>query len=213
MKILIIGANGQIGEKLTHKFKASSHNPLAMVREEAQKKQFEDAGVEAVLGDLEGDFEHAFTDHVDAVVFAAGSGAGTDADKTHLIDRLGAKKAIDFAIKNRVSRFIMVSALGVEKQASEWSDEMRTYYEAKADADNHLMQSNLDWTVLMPGELSDENGTNNVTLAVDIKETGSIPRVDVATVIEKIIDKENTYQKILGLVSGKTPIDNAVEAI
>lgn len=214
MKVLVIGAHGQIGNKLVHKLKSSTHNPLAMVREEKQAKEFKDAGIEAVVADLEGDFEHAFTHNVDAVVFAAGSGPDTGADKTHLIDRLGAKKSVDFAIKNKIPRFILVSAMGADYKPTEWPKEMVTYYEAKADADKHLIQSNLDWTIILPGELSDEAGTNNVQLGSKLEQrTGKIPRVDVATVLEKVLDKENTYQKALELLSGKTPIDDAVEAI
>ncbi len=114
MKTLIIGANGKIGSKLASKLKNSAHPPVLMVREQKQVEEYKQQGYETVLGDLEKDISHAF-DGVEAVVFAAGSGADTGQDKTHLIDRLGAKKAIDEAIKHKANRFILLSVLGADK--------------------------------------------------------------------------------------------------
>jgi NAD(P)H-dependent flavin oxidoreductase YrpB (nitropropane dioxygenase family) len=45
------------------------------------------------VADLEGDFENAYQG-IDAVIFAAGSGGHTGADKTILIDLWGAIKAM-----------------------------------------------------------------------------------------------------------------------
>lgn len=54
MNVLIIGANGRIGQHLVRKLqKSDQHSPIAMVRKEEQKKQFEDQGVNTVLVDLE----------------------------------------------------------------------------------------------------------------------------------------------------------------
>ncbi|GGB38741.1 hypothetical protein GCM10011409_15320 [Lentibacillus populi] len=47
----------------------------------------------------------------DAVIFAAGSGGSTGADKTLLVDLDGAAKAVEAAEKQGIKRFIMISAL------------------------------------------------------------------------------------------------------
>jgi len=211
MKTLIIGANGQIGKKLAKKLKDSSHEPIAMVRKEEQQKEFENMGVESVLADLEKDIDHAF-DHVQAVVFTAGSGAHTGADKTDLVDRKGAKKAIDAAVKNNVDRFIMVSSMGTDQPPSNWPESMAHYLAAKADADKHLMQSNLNYTIIRPGRLTNENGTNNVRLAEELDDKqGEIPRTDVATLIEKTLDADTMSGKIVEVLEGKVPIDDAIK--
>ena len=210
MKTLIIGSNGKIGKILSKKLKKSHHTPLAMIRKESQKGDFINAGIETVLADLEEDFEHAF-DGVNAVVFTAGSGGHTGPDKTHLVDRIGAKKAIDLAVKKNIDQFIMVSALGADASPEKWPDSMKHYYEAKADADKHLMQSGLNYTILKPGRLTDDSGTNAVSLGEEIpKDNRQIPRTDVATVIEKSLGKSHLYKKSLELLSGDTPIDDAV---
>ncbi|WP_425392557.1 SDR family oxidoreductase [Ekhidna sp.] len=213
MNVLIIGANGKIGTILSNKLKGTPHQPIAMVRKEEQQKSFEEKGVGAVLADLEKDFDHAF-EGVNAVVFTAGSGAHTGKDKTHLVDRVGAKKAIDLAVKHKVDRFIMISAFGADANPDKWPESMAHYYEAKADADKHLMQSGLDYTILMPGKLTDENGTNNIELGDKISQrSGSISRIDVATVIQKVLDNDNSIGKNLELLSGDTPIDEAVSRL
>lgn len=213
MNVLVIGASGKIGSILTKKLKGTPHQPTAMVRKEEQIKFFEGQGVSTVLADLEKDFDHAF-EGVNAVVFTAGSGAHTGQEKTHLIDRIGAKKAIDLAIKHKVNRFILVSVLGADASPQEWPESMTYYYEAKADADKHLMQSALNYTILRPGRLTDENGTNNVLLGEKIShKDGSISRTDVATVIQKVLGHEQTYGKSLELLNGNTPIDKALDEI
>ena len=210
MNVLIIGANGKIGTILSQKLKGTPHQPIAMVRKEEQQKTFEDKGIKTILADLEKDFDHAF-DGVNAVVFTAGSGAHTGKDKTHLVDRVGAKKTIDLAVKHKVDRFVMVSAFGADASPDQWPKSMAHYYEAKADADKHLMQSGLNYTILMPGRLTDENGTNNVEIGEKISQrSGSITRTDVATVVQKSLDHEKTFGKNLELLSGDTPVDEAL---
>lgn len=77
MKVLIVGANGQIGKQTVEKMVNDDvFTPTAMVRKEEQVKAFQDMGAETVLQDLEGQVEDiaAAAKGKDAVVFAAGSG-------------------------------------------------------------------------------------------------------------------------------------------
>lgn len=55
MKVFLIGANGQIGQRLVSLFRDNpDHSVRAMVRKEEQKASLEAAGAEAVLANLEG---------------------------------------------------------------------------------------------------------------------------------------------------------------
>ncbi|MEX0845326.1 MAG: SDR family oxidoreductase [Balneolaceae bacterium] len=213
MNVLVIGANGQIGTRLVQKLKESSHHPKAMVREESQIEKFDAEGIETVLADLEEDFGHAFQE-VEAVVFTAGSGGHTPKSQTKVIDRDGAIKAIKEAQKAEVKRFIMVSALKANRSSENWSEAMQHYYEAKSAADEYLRNSGLDYTILMPGRLSNEDGTGNIDLGERIElDNRSITRDDVASVIVEILDQENTFGKSLELLQGNIPINEAVEKI
>ncbi|MAO66282.1 MAG: NAD-dependent dehydratase [Balneola sp.] len=214
MNVLIIGANGQIGTRLSKQLKKSDHKPIAMVRKEEQVDKFREKDIETVLGDLEEDFSHAF-ENVDAVVFTAGSGGDTPKSQTKVIDEQGAKKAIDKAKNAGVNRFIMVSALKANRDQDLWSEPMQHYYEAKSNADEYLRASGLDYTILMPGRLTNEEGTGKVELSGHIEklEGRDITRDDVASVIVQLLEAENTVAKSLDLLQGETPIDEAVSQI
>ncbi|MFB0909561.1 MAG: NAD(P)H-binding protein, partial [Flavobacterium sp.] len=73
--ILVAGANGTTGKKVVALLNESPYfNPIAMVRKVEQQAYFKAKNIETVLGDLEGDVSPLFTDSIDKVIFAAGSG-------------------------------------------------------------------------------------------------------------------------------------------
>ncbi|MGN8224499.1 SDR family oxidoreductase [Gracilimonas sp. BCB1] len=211
MKVLVIGANGQIGSRLVHQLNDAGHNPVAMVRKEEQVEQFKEHGIDTVLADLEEDFSHAY-ENIDAVVFSAGSGGHTPKSQTKVIDRDGAIKAIDEAEESGVKRFIMVSALKANRDPETWSETMEHYYDAKAKADEYLRNSDLNYTVLMPGRLTNETGTGKVELKERIEDidTKTITRDDVASVIVELLDEEQSSGKSLELLQGERSIKQAI---
>ncbi len=214
MNILVIGANGKIGSQIVNKIHSNTpHDAIAMVRKESQRKQFEKKGIKTVLGDLEEDFSHAF-DGNNAVIFTAGSGGDTGADKTEAVDKLGAIKAIDLAVKHEFIRFVEISAFGADFNPKEWPEKMAHYYGAKSAADDYLQQTKLNYTIIKPGLLTNDEPTGKVDYGERTDErVGSIPRADVAEVVVKSIDARNTFGKSLELLSGPNNIEKAIEAI
>jgi uncharacterized protein YbjT (DUF2867 family) len=105
----------------------------------------------------------------------------------------------------------MVSAIAVDRP-DEWSDQMRPYYEAKADADSRLLESGLDHTIVRPGGLTDDPGTGLVTVGTDL-ERGSIPREDVAAVVMAVLETPSSVGRSFELVSGDTPVEDAVRGL
>src|SRR2546423_1539895 len=100
-------------------------------------------------------------DAADAVVFAAGAGSGSGADRKWTVDYAGAAKLIVAAKATGVRRYVMVSAMGAGSPPS--GDEVfAVYLRAKARADEELRRSGLDWTIARPGRLTDEPGTGRV---------------------------------------------------
>lgn len=214
LKVLVVGANGQIGKHLVKLLKESDeYSVTAFVRTEQQAREFEDFGVEAVMGNLEGtvgELEEALKGS-DAVVFTAGSGGKTGYDKTLLIDLDGAVKVMEAAENAGIQRFIMVSALQAHNRQN-WNEQIKPYYVAKHYADRVLVQSKLTYTIIRPGGLLNEPGTGRVTIAEDL-ERGIISREDVAKTILAAINEESTFNKSFDLVSGETSIREAVKNI
>jgi uncharacterized protein YbjT (DUF2867 family) len=89
---------------------------------------------------------------------------------------------------------------------------MRPYYEAKAEADRRLEESGLDYTIVRPGGLTDDPGNGLVTIATDLQR-GEVPRDDVAAVLLAVLETPGSVGKTFELVSGDTPIDEAVRAL
>lgn len=208
MHVLVIGANGGIGRILVDRLVASGHEVRAMIRSASQADALAAAGAEPVVIDLEGpedELERA-VDGVDAVVFSAGSGASTGPDKTLLVDLYGALRTIDVCERSGVSRYVMVSAMATD-DISRGPEAIRHYLAAKAAADRLLMASELDWTVVRPGGLTDEAATGRVALgAPRLEERGHIPRADVADVLAACLEEPRTIGTVFEVVSGDVPI-------
>lgn len=94
MRVLVAGSNGSTGRRVVRRLRDGPHEPVAMIRDEDQRSRFTEQGLESVLADLEEPLDHAVED-CDAVVFCAGSGAGTGLDKTRAVDRDGAIRLTD----------------------------------------------------------------------------------------------------------------------
>ncbi|WP_456272462.1 SDR family oxidoreductase [Bacillus sp. AK031] len=216
MKILVVGANGQIGKQLVGLIQDSgSHTATAMIRKKEQASHFESSGAETTLVDLEGEIEDIAkaAQGVDAIVFTAGSGPHTGADKTLMIDLDGAVKTIKAAEKAGVKRFVMVSSFDTTREAiQEAPESFAPYVVAKHYADEWLRGTDLDYTIVHPGRLTNENGIGKVQIAGKV-ERGDVPREDVAQVLFGCLENDSTIGKEFQVVSGATSIKEALSNI
>ncbi|MCG8316391.1 MAG: SDR family oxidoreductase [Pseudomonadales bacterium] len=189
MKTLIIGANGKIGKALAEKMVKKGIDTRAMVRSKDQIAQFEEMGLEAVVGNLEGEMSEAFVG-CDAIVFTAGSGSGTGADKTLMVDLWGSIRAIDIAQEHNVKLFIMVSSLK-SCDPLRGPEKIRHYLVARHCADDHLSRSTLNFNLLRPGRLLDEESAGQFSGSFDWSDTvnaySTISREDVANIIVELL--------------------------
>ncbi len=214
MKVIVVGANGQIGRRVVKQLQESDqHSVVAVVRKQEQAIELQEKGIEAALVDLEGKVEQiaqTFTG-ADCIIFSAGSGGHTGPDKTLLIDLDGAVKCIEAAEAAGVERFLMVSAFDADKR-EKWSAEMRPYYVAKHYADRMLEQSSLNYTIIRPGGLINDPPKERIIAGVEA-EPNTISRDDVASVLVQAIDEPNTYQKSFNLVNGPFEIKEALQKL
>ncbi len=192
MNILIAGATGNTGARLTRKLKDGGHNPIAMHRESSDTSVLPNDVTlrQADLTNLSDDV----CDGVDVVVFAAGSGGNTDDEMTRKIDRDGAKALIDIAARKGVGRFVMLSSVGANDPDPD--SDLATYLEAKHAADEHLKQSGLTYTIVRPVALTDDDETGNVRLGDDVDPQGKAARGDVAAIMARAVGDD--------LMAGKT---------
>ena len=205
MDVVVAGGHGKVGIRLLELLAGSGHRARGLIRNPDHAADLERVGAEPVLCDIEAlDDISEFCRGADAVVFAAGAGPGSGPERKRTVDYGAAVKLM----KAGVPRYVMVSAIAADRP-DEWSDEMRPYYEAKAEADRALLESGLEHTIVRPGGLTEEPGTGRVTLGTGI-ERGDVPRDDVAAVLLAVLETPTTVGKVFELVSGETPVEDAV---
>jgi uncharacterized protein YbjT (DUF2867 family) len=209
MDVVVAGGHGKVGLGLLRLLADRGHRARGLIRNPDHARDLQELGAEPVLCDMEGlDDISRCCEGADAVVFAAGAGPGSGAERKRTMDYGGAVKLIDAAKKNGIDRYVIVSAISVDRP-DEWSEQMRPYYEAKRDADARVLESGLSYTIVRPGGLTDDAGTGLVRLGTDL-ERGEVPREDVAAVLLAVLETPSTVGKTFELVSGDTPIEEAV---
>jgi uncharacterized protein YbjT (DUF2867 family) len=210
--VVVAGGHGQIGLKLLRLVAERGGRARGLIRNPDHAADLEAAGAEPVLCDLERQDDVAgCVEGADALVFAAGAGPGSGAERKQTVDLGGAVKLIDAARANGIDRYVIVSAIGAGRPET-WSDEMRPYYEAKAEADQRVEESGLDWTIVRPGRLTDEPGTGRIRAGTDIGY-GDVTRDDVAATLAAVLGAQNTIGKAFDLLEGDTPVEEAVRAL
>lgn len=191
MKILIAGSTGNTGLRLTRQLMEAGHEPIAMHRASSDTSELPE-GVATREADLTQLDDNVCTD-VDAVVFAAGSGGDTSEEMTEKVDRDGAIKLIDQAKAANVSRFVMLSSVGADDPDPD--SELYHYLKAKNAADEHLEASGLDYSIVRPVALTDDDGDRDVKLGDDVDPKGKAARGDVAAVLARAISDDSLRNK------------------
>ncbi|MGY2463116.1 SDR family oxidoreductase [Vreelandella sulfidaeris] len=208
MTTLVIGANGQIGKQFCELAQQAGTSIKAMVRSEEQALWFNDHGIDTVVADLEGEFEHAF-EGCDQVVFTAGSGPHTGPDKTLMVDLFGAIRTADIAKQKGLSRYIMISAMRAE-QPLEAPEKMRPYMAAKFAADAHLRNSGVPYVILKPGRLTDEAASQQFASSIDEAGDNQISRANVAHALLHVVQSPDVVNQEYLLLDGKRSIEELI---
>jgi uncharacterized protein YbjT (DUF2867 family) len=214
MRTAIAGGHGQIALRLARQLSRRGDEVLSLIRNPDHAADVEETGARPVLCDLENasdDAVAAAVDGADAVVFAAGAGAGSGAERKWTVDHGGAVKLIAAAKADGIARYVIVSSMSADPDAP-GDDVFAVYLRAKGQADADLRESGLDYTIIRPGGLTNDAGTGRVRLGEDV-DSGRIPRDDVAAVVAAVLVAPNTIGKSFDLVSGDVPVEDAVTAI
>jgi uncharacterized protein YbjT (DUF2867 family) len=211
MRIVTAGGHGQIARQFGRLVTEAGHDAAGIVRKPDQAPELQADGVEPVLLDLEATTLEELTEVVrgaDAVVFAAGGGADGNAARKETVDKGAAIMLADAAAAAGVRRYLMVSAMGTENADPDSDEVFQIYLRAKQAADDHLRSSELDWTIVRPGRLTDDVPTGHVQ--VGQLESGSVTRGDVAHVLAEALEAPNTVGKTFDLLNGDVRIAEAI---
>ena len=214
VNVVIAGGHGKIALRLTARLTARADVVTSIIRNPEHRADVEHVGGRPVVLDLEAttvDGLMGIVRGADAVVFAAGAGPGSGAARKDTVDRAAAVLLAEAAGAAGVRRYLLVSSTGVDDPPRPGTDEVwAAYLTAKKAAEEAIQESGLDWTILRPGQLTDEPGTGRVLLAPPPVERAEVTRDDTAAVLVALLDAPTTAGRILELRAGDTGITDAV---
>jgi uncharacterized protein YbjT (DUF2867 family) len=217
MRVVIAGGHGKIALILERLLAQRGDSVAGFIRNPDHAADLQAAGAETLVVDLENasvDEVASHLDGADAVVFAAGAGPGSGAARKETVDRDAAVLLADAAEAAKVSRYVMISSMGADAEAPDEAGDpvFVAYLRAKGAADDNVRaRKTLDSTIVRPGLLTNDPGTGRVTIADDTGRA-SIPREDVAAVLLAVLDTPGTAGQTFEVISGDTPIADAVTA-
>lgn len=210
MKVLVIGGNGRVGSLLVDKL-AAQYQVVAGSRSPKPEKNLDN--IEHSHIDLLSDIDTIAKSmkDVDVVYFVSGSRG-----KNLLqIDLHGAIKSMQAAEKVGVKRYIMLSsifALQPERWKESFLSDLTDYNIAKHYADLYLTtQTQLNYTILQPGALKEEQGTEKIE--TNVTNPGSNSIANVVDTLVAILENHSTIGKVILMHDGDTPIAEALHQI
>jgi len=207
LTVAVLGAGGGVGRQVVHTLIQQGHAVRALVRKQEQADALEHLGAVTVLGDLTGDWA-AVLEGTDAVIWAAGAGASGNFEQ---IDGQALKQVSDRLAVGGPKRLIVVSSMGVDRP-EQMPPFLDSVLRVKAVSDAHVQASTLDFTIVRPGGLTNEQGSGRVSAGFPV-QGGMIPREDVAAVVLACLNDAGTIGKTFEVVSGEQPVIEALALI
>ena len=132
----------------------------------------------------------------DAIICTLGSKPGDE----RRVDHIGASNCISLAKHFKIDRFLLVTAIGCGETWEFLPERVKQFLgpaiEAKNKAESELLKSNLNYTILRPGSLSDDKATGNAFCTDDIQVQGEVTREDVAEIIISCSKSKKAHNSI-----------------
>ncbi len=209
--IFLAGASRGVGREIA-KILLENEPPniklTALLRNPTYAVELEALGATVVIGDaldreqLETAIaQSASGTSIDAVISTMG---GVPSDRGERADCEGNKNLIDAAVKFGVQRFILVSSIGAGNSivalAPQVLQTLGAILKEKEKAEQHLIASGLNYTIVRPGGLKSEPATGNAVLTADPTISGIIHRADVARLVCDCLISSKANHKVFSAI-------------
>jgi uncharacterized protein YbjT (DUF2867 family) len=212
MEVAIAGGHGKVARRLARILVARGDGVRGLIRNPDHAEDLRADGCEPVLCDLEASGPDQVARAIggaDAVVFAAGAGPGSGAERKWSMDRDGAVALLEAAVAAGVDGYVMVSSVGAEEPPDD-DDAFSVYLRAKAEADRELMAGDRAWTVVRPTSLTDDPGSGRAEISPDPLR-GEVSRDEVAAVLAAVLHEPRCAGRVMYVRSGELPLERALE--
>jgi nucleoside-diphosphate-sugar epimerase len=158
--IFLAGASRGVGREIAKCLTEQHQKVKALLRSEETRPELEAMGIKVVIADAldAASVEQAMLP--DEPIYAVISTIGGLPKDGERADYLGNKNLIDAAVKAGVQKFILVSSIGSGESAvalpPQALETLRPVLVEKEQAEKHLIESGLTYTVIRPGGLKSE---------------------------------------------------------
>ncbi|EPX74351.1 uncharacterized protein SOCG_03561 [Schizosaccharomyces octosporus yFS286] len=227
----IFGGHGKVSLLLTKIASEAGHVVYNVVRDYVQNSDIEKVNGRTKVCSLERASPMQIAELLkgikpDIIVFAAGSGGKGGIERTKAVDYEGSVKVFDAMRIARIRRLIMVSAIDnrdmnqpapphYKKEDIELSlkihEALGTYYHYKYIADQELVRrsTDIDWTIVRPSGLTDEDSNGNISIG-KVSINSMISRETVARAILLFAMDPQSKHLIADITDGDVPIHKAI---
>jgi uncharacterized protein YbjT (DUF2867 family) len=197
--ILLFGGTQRTGLEVAKLLTGRGEKLTAFVRPTSDLSGLQGLDLERVTGDAieADDVEKAFASgQFRAVISTIGGSRGEprrpDVDSTRNI--------VDSAQRHGVTRVLLVTAVGAGDSRDVLTEHAWKFLgpvmELKSQAEDYLMNSGLDATILRPGGMASEAATGTAIKTEDHTAMGVIQRADLAALVVECLDDDSTIGKI-----------------
>jgi len=210
MKILLIGGTGKTGREIIKQGLKQGHVITALVRN-PNKLNFVHPNLLVLKGNvLSPESLEQAVQGQDAVISALGHKRFFI--KTTILSK-GTANIIHAMEKNEVKRFICITSLGVNDSRFKLGLYYTLftipvilffYFMDKSKQEKLIMKSNLDWTIVRPGQLTNGKKSTVYKHGIDVGSyilTKMISRANVAHFILNQIENKTYYHKATGITN------------
>jgi nucleoside-diphosphate-sugar epimerase len=212
VKIFVAGGSGRVATETIRILAGQGHDIYAGARHKDHIVMGDHIYPQKLDLHAEVDALAAQIDGMDAVYFLAGS-RGKDLLQT---DAFGCVKLMQACEKAGIKRYVQLSSI-YSIQPEKWQEEpslasIMNYDIARFFADQWLIRNtDLDYTIVGPCVLTEEPATGRIEINPERGTSNPIP--DVAAVLAGVLDRPNTYGKVINMTGGGTPIDEALKIL
>jgi uncharacterized protein YbjT (DUF2867 family) len=212
MKAFVAGATGETGRRIVQELVDRQIPVRALVRDLTRARAILPVGVELIEGDVLN--PSSITQAIgDSTVILCATGAKPSLDPTgpFQVDYQGTKNLVDVARTQDIEQFVFVSSLCV----SNFFHPLNLFWLIlwwKQQAEQYLKTSGLNYTIVRPGGLKNEDNSNPVVMSgADTLFDGSIPRQKVALVCVESLTSPQARNKVLEIISNPTAVTKSWE--
>jgi uncharacterized protein YbjT (DUF2867 family) len=217
MTVLVVGANGSIGQLVVDEAIRQGHSVRALVRDRRKARQLRPEA-QVLVGDLTR--PETLSDAVpgvDAVVFTHGSGGGGKAG-AESVDYGGVRNVLS-ALGSRKAHIALMTAIGVTNRTGSYNRSTEAH-DWKRRSERLIRASRLPYTIVRPGWF-DYNGPDEhrlVLLQGDRRQAGdpsdgAVARRQIAEVLVHSLRSKEALRKTFELISAKGPATADFDAL